>query len=566
MTSVGIDLGTTNSLVAVYEETGPRLIANSLGEYLTPSVVGLADGKSTFLVGRPAQSRLVRHPNMTKALFKRMMGSGTEVRLGRKSFSPVDLSAVVLASLKADAENDLGQEVTDAVISVPAYFNAVQRQATKDAAEIAGLKVRRLINEPTAAALAHGVLDREGESTFVVLDLGGGTFDVSILEMFDGVMEVRASSGDAFLGGEDFTKLLAMHFAKKMEMDWKNLGDVEKEMLLSLSERMKRGLERSSEVTSTLEIGGSVHDFSMDVALFDDITAKLLGKLHRPIEKSLYDANIGANNIDRVILVGGATRMSSVRSLAAKIFRKLPERNIDPDHAIALGAAIQAGLVDKHEGLDDLVMTDVAPFSMGIETNHHEGQNVIRGAFAPIIERNTILPASRRQYFSNSQDNQTLIELNIFQGEAAIATDNVHLGKLTVPIPPSKANQETIEVRFTYDVSGLLAVDVKVLSIDKMVSTVIDNLAAAMSKSEKAARLKAMEKLKISLRDDAPNIALVEQIKHLHEMLLGDDRKALMGLLGRFEAALESQDIRYIDKERTEIAAILEQIEANFVR
>ena len=566
MTSVGIDLGTTNSLVAVYEETGPRLIANSLGEYLTPSVVGLADGKSTFLVGRTAQSRLVRHPNMTKALFKRMMGSGTEVRLGRKSFSPVDLSAVVLASLKADAENDLGQEVTDAVISVPAYFNAVQRQATKDAAEIAGLKVRRLINEPTAAALAHGVLDREGESTFVVLDLGGGTFDVSILEMFDGVMEVRASSGDAFLGGEDFTKLLAMHFAKKMEMDWKNLGDVEKEMLLSLSERMKRGLERSSEVTSTLEIGGSVHDFSMDVALFDDITAKLLGKLHRPIEKSLYDANIGANNIDRVILVGGATRMSSVRSLAAKIFRKLPERNIDPDHAIALGAAIQAGLVDKHEGLDDLVMTDVAPFSMGIETNHHEGQNVIRGAFAPIIERNTILPASRRQYFSNSQDNQTLIELNIFQGEAAIATDNVHLGKLTVPIPPSKANQETIEVRFTYDVSGLLAVDVKVLSIDKMVSTVIDNLAAAMSKSEKAARLKAMEKLKISLRDDAPNIALVEQIKHLHEMLLGDDRKALMGLLGRFEAALESQDIRYIDKERTEIAAILEQIEANFVR
>lgn len=566
MASIGIDLGTTNSLISIFTEDGPQIIPNALGELLTPSVVGLADDKSTVLIGRAAQRRMVRFPHLTQAVFKRKMGTDAKLRLGPRLYSPVDLSAMLLGSLKSDAEAHLGHEVTEAVISVPAYFNGVQRQATKDAAEIAGLKVQRLINEPTAAALANGVLDRDGESTFVVLDLGGGTFDVSILEMFDGVMEVRSSSGDAFLGGEDFTLSVARHFADQADLDWDKLEAEPREMLVDLSERLKRGLEDKPQVSARIKLLGEEREFSLNQATFDDVTKKLMERIYRPIDRSLYDANLGPDQIDRVILVGGATRMGSIRSAAAKIFKRLPERNINPDHAIALGAAIQAGLADKHSALDDMVMTDVAPFSMGIESNHHEGEHVIHGAFAPILERNTILPASRNSFFSTAADNQTKIDVRIYQGESAMARDNILIGEMTVPVPPKPKGQESIEVRFTYDVSGLLAVDVKVLSMDKTLSTVIDNLAGAMSESEKRARLKDMERLKVAPRDQAENTAVLESLKHLFEMLLGADRDYIRSLLGRFEAALDTQDPKKIAAARKEISEIINDIEANFVR
>ncbi len=566
MAAVGIDLGTTNSLVAVFEDKGPRLVPNALGEYLTPSAVGLADDGKTILVGSAAKSRLVRYPETTRARFKRHMGSGKTFKLGRKIYSSTDLSALVLAALKRDVETDLGHPVTEAVISVPAYFNAIQRQATKDAAEIAGLKVSRLINEPTAAALANGVQNLDDESTFAVLDLGGGTFDVSILELFEGVMEVRASSGDAFLGGEDFTDAVARHLAERANRKWADLSVQAKAKLRSFAERMKRALANSPSASAPLEIGGTTVDLSMTTDEFAEVTAPLLARLSRPIERSLYDAGLSADEVDRVILVGGATRMATVRTLAVRIFRKLPERKIDPDHAIALGAAVQAGLMTSNAALDDVVMTDVAPFSMGIASNHTQGDQIIRDAFAPIIERNTILPASRVQYFATTADNQTAIRLAIYQGEAALADDNVLLGEMILTVPPGPRGKEQIEVRFTYDVSGLLAVDARVVSLNKTVSTVIENLAAALSEGEKAARLREMEKFKISPREDASNIALLEAIRHLYEMLLGQDRSYVLTLLGQFEAALDTQDPKRIAKARAEIAAIVEQIEAGFVR
>jgi molecular chaperone HscC len=565
MVCVGIDLGTTNSLIAVYEEDGPRLLRNAIGDFLTPSVVGLADDKSTFLVGKTAQKRLIRRPDLTKALFKRQMGSGTSFKLGRKYFNATELSAMVLSSLKKDAEAELNCAISEAVISVPAYFNAIQRQATKDAAEIAGLKIRRLINEPTAAALASGVLERAEESLFLVLDLGGGTFDVSILEMFEGVMEVRSSAGDSFLGGEDFTMSIARHFSEQAGLSWSSAKPEEKEILLSFAERIKCSLTNSETAKADLELNGKTHHFSLSVQKFEELTATLLGRLRRPIEKCLYDSGVNTTEIERVILVGGATRMPVMRSMAARIFKKLPERNIDPDHAIALGAAVQAGLIDKHQGLKDVVMTDVSPFSMGIETNDERGQSTIQGAFAPIIERNTILPASRRQYFSTLVDNQKQLQVAIYQGEAALARDNVFLGSLMVPVPPKPAGEEYIDVRFTYDVSGLLVVDVTVPSTKQSFSEIVDHLAEAMSKSEKEARLRDMEKIKVNPRDTEANTALMESIKHLHEMLLGRDREYVMGLLGRFEAALDTQDTRQIESERSEIAEILAQIEAGYV-
>ncbi|WP_319825976.1 Hsp70 family protein [Thalassovita sp.] len=564
MTCIGIDLGTTNSLVAVFEGESPKLLPNAVGEYLTPSVVGLADDHRTLLVGRAAQKRLLRYPELTKSLFKRHMGSGAGFTLGKKKLSATELSAMLLAALKKDAETYLGCEVTEAVISVPAYFNAIQRQATKDAAEIAGLQIRRLINEPTAAALASGLLDRAAESLFVVLDLGGGTFDVSILEMFDGVMEVRSSAGDSFLGGEDFTQAIARHFGDQVHLDWAKAKPKERETLLSVAEQIKRALASASEAEVTVLFRDQERRFALDVDGFEQLVGGLTGRLRRPIEKCLYDSGISLDQIDRVILVGGATRMPIIRSMAARVFRKLPERTVDPDHAIALGAAVQAGLVDRHQGLDDIVLTDVAPFSMGIESD--DKARGLKGIFSPIIERNTVLPASRTRIFSTTQDNQEKVELRIFQGESAIAQDNVQIGNLMVSVPRNKAGREGIEVRFTYDVSGLLAVDVTVLSTGRVFSEVVDQLAEAMPEARKQALLKEMEKYKAHPREDQSNIVLVETIKHLYEMLLGPDRELVMSLLGRFEAALDTQDPRIIEKERAEIAQLLAEIEAGYVR
>ncbi|MBK4217500.1 Hsp70 family protein [Paracoccus caeni] len=566
MTCVGIDLGTTNSLVAVFDESGPRLIPNSLGEFLTPSVVGLADDRRTVIVGRAAKARLLRHPDLTAARFKRLMGTGKKLKLGRSEYSPVDLSALVLKSLKSDAERHLGAEVTEAVISVPAYFNGIQRQATKDAAEIAGLKVRSLINEPTAAALAAGVQDREGESTFIVLDLGGGTFDVSILEMFDGVMEVRASSGDAILGGEDFTARIARQIAEQNDMAWAKLDAVAQEALLSVADDFKLRLSSSDTATGKIRIAGRELEVTLTTQQFEKMTEDLVAKMRRPIESSLYDSGVSADRIDRVLLVGGATRMPVIRSLAARVFRKLPDRGVDPDQAVALGAAVQAGLIQRHEGLRDMVMTDVAPFSLGIVASTVLGNHVVHDRFAPIIERNTILPASRSAWFETSQDNQVQIAVVIYQGEAAMASDNVKLGELQVPVPRGPKGKEAIECRFTYDTSGLLAVDVTVLSNKKTYSDVIENLAEALSSSEKTRRLKEMEKLKISPHEQAENIVLVERLKRLYEILLGEDRIEIQTLLAEFEMAMDGQDPGFISSENERLSKVVTAIEDSYVR
>ncbi|MBK1794760.1 molecular chaperone HscC [Devosia sp. WQ 349] len=566
MSCIGIDLGTTNSLVAVFEDGQARLLPNALGEVLTPSAVGLADDGATVLVGKAALSRLMLRPDLTTARFKRLMGTKTKINLGKRQFDAVQLSAFVLKSLKEDAEIALGKPVTDAVISVPAYFNAVQRQATKDAAEIIGLNVSRLINEPTAAALATGLLERDAETTFAVIDLGGGTFDVSILEMFDGVMEVRASAGDAHLGGEDFTRTIAEHFAKTAGLDYGAMSPERQEAFLAISERAKRGLSGAETVTTAFELNGQHHDFKLDRAKFDEMTADLLARMRRPIERCLYDSKLDVDGLDRVILVGGATRLQAVRSLAARIFRQLPVQVLDPDHAVALGAAIQAGLVQRDAGLGDMVMTDVAPFSLGIETTALQKKQTIPGLYSAIIDRNTPLPASRSGVFSTIVDNQTRIDLKIYQGEAALASANVHLGSLSVPLLPGPAGREAIEVRFTYDTSGLLAVDVEVCSSGARYTELIDNLAQALTADERAKRLKEMDRFKVNPRDDAPNVALIAAINQVHEMLLGDERASAHDLLVRFELALRTQDPKFIAAEREAISISIEVLEKTFVR
>lgn len=347
----GIDLGTTHSLIAVLNEQGQvDIVPGADGSFLTPSAVGLSD-EGSVLVGAAAHARRLSHPDKTHVLFKRLMGTGKEFRLGKQLFKAVDMAALVLRKLKDDFSAAYPQaQMGDVVISVPAYFASAQREATMLAAEIAGLPKPRLINEPTAAALAYGLQDREAERTFIALDLGGGTFDVSIIEMFEGVMEVRSSAGDIMLGGEDFTEVIARDMAHRLQREWKDVSAVERAILMSNSEAIKLRLTDSDQAEVTVALNGG-KSYSLDREHFENACAELLIRLRRPIDRCLYDAGISVDAIDRVVLVGGATRMPMVRSLATRVLRRFPDVGINPDEVVAIGAAVQAGLVGRNAAL-----------------------------------------------------------------------------------------------------------------------------------------------------------------------------------------------------------------------
>ncbi len=559
---IGIDLGTTNSLIAVFRGGRPELIPNPLGQVLTPSVVAIRDGQ--LVVGEAAREIARSAPAQAAALFKRSMGTDREYRLGGAAYRAPELSAMILSALKADAEAHLGQPVTDAVISVPAYFNELQRKAVRAAGRIAGLNVTRLINEPTAAALAYGLHEREGESRILVFDLGGGTFDISVLELFEGVMEVRASAGDAFLGGEDFTEALARHIAQTAALDPHDAGL--RPALLKLAEQAKRALSAAPEARINSDLGDQTIDQTLTRDRFEEVTAPLLARLAVPLDRALSDANLSPGDIDRLVLVGGATRMPPVRAYAGRRLRQLPVSGVDPDQAVALGAAVQAALVARDAGLDDVVMTDVSAFTLGIDTAHRRGDRWHAGYFAPIIERNTVIPVSREETFSTVEPGQTELRFGIYQGEAPVVADNLHLGELTVQVPRNMAEHEKVKVRFTYDVSGLLEVDVTVLSTGKKASLVISQLAGEMTEAEITKALKKMKALKHHPREDAANLHLRARLDAAFAMARGPSRPWVTGLILRLEEALDAQDPDALDILRKDLHAALDRFEADHVR
>lgn len=572
---VGIDLGTTHSLLSVFLPDGTvRLIGGADGSVLTPSAVSLSDD-GTLLVGAAAFARHLSHPDTTHVAFKRHIGTGKIFRLGNHSYTATDLSALVLRKLREDFEAVYpGAVIGDLVISVPAYFSSAQREATMLAADLAGLPVPRLVNEPTAAALAYGLAEREGERTFIVLDLGGGTFDVSIIEMFDGVIEVRASSGDAMLGGEDFTDIIGQEIGRRLGLDPGAMTAGTRAHLYTAAEALKRHLSRAESGEVTLSLPGSAPDSAPDtetrVAMtrteFEALAAPLLLRLRRPIERSLYDAKVTVDRLDRVILVGGATRMPMIRGLAARMLRKLPESGLNPDEVVARGAAVQAALLHRNAALDDLVMTDVAPFSLGIKTRLQTAHGVLPDAFQPIIERNTTLPASRVQSFWTVANDQEQIAIEVYQGEAPLAAENVLIGTTSIPVPPAPAGQEGVSVRFSYDASGLLHVRVEVISNKETREMVIEGRASTMPAEEKAQRLKALGAYMHHPREEAVNIGLIERLKSLYAMLLGEDRAYVSDMLARFERAMEGQDPKEIAHLRKELEAEIARIDASYVR
>ena len=561
MALVGIDLGTTNSLVSIFTDDGPELIRNSSGTFLTPSVVGISDS-GDVLVGEAAKHRLITHPDKTVARFKRAMGTAKTHNLGKNSYKAEDLSALVLRALKADAEAHLGQTVDRAIISVPAYFNDIQRKATYAAGKMAGLKVERLINEPTAAALAYGLSSKEDENTFLVIDLGGGTFDVSILEIFNGVMEVRSSAGDAFLGGEDFTTALEDHFIEQLKTSREKMKPKDLGRLRDLANKAKLALTTKTEVTVKYIQGKTEEELSVTRTSFEELTQKLQSRMRMPLQRAISDAGLKSADIERIILVGGATRMPVIRSMVTKLLKKFPEHSIDPDEVIALGTGVQSGLLDRHEALEDIVMTDVCPFTLGTEVAKQIGQGQYEGGyFQPIIERNTVIPASRVEPYSTLHPGQTEVTLRIYQGESPRVEDNVPLGQLSLKVPKEKDKTQDFQVRFTYDVSGVLEVLVTVVSTGETKQLILEGNPGSLSQAEIKARLKELEKLKIHPRDVAENAAVINRLKASYENHLGDIRAAIENHLVRFEHILTKQNDTDIKLARQAVTEFLDDID-----
>lgn len=557
MTILAIDLGTTNSACAIWRDNEAVVIPNKLGELLTPSVIGI-DGSGEILVGRAAKERLITCPDDTVAVFKRLMGTSHKVVIGRQTFTAVELSSLVIKSLKEDAEAFLGQPIEQAVISVPAYFNDNQRYATKKAGELAGLNVNRLINEPTAAAMAYG-LHEQKEGTFVIVDLGGGTLDVTVLEFFEGVMQVHASSGDNFLGGEDFVEAMVEAVLKQLACKTSDLTSVERHQLHMKMESAKRRIS-SAPQSIEFSVAGQTTTVTVDSDWFNRAMTPLLVRLQRPIENAMRDAGISPQQIDEVVLVGGSTKLAAVRSAVGKIFRRLPACTIDPDFAVVRGSAVQGGLMEKNAALDDMVLTDVCPFTLGIDsTSTVNGQLV--PTYTPIIERNATVPVSRVERFSTVNDNQTQIAVRVYQGEHRQTSKNVFLGSLDVAVPSNKGGEESIDVRFSYDMNGILDVDVAVLSTGRKYNKVIKNSPASLSEEEFQKSLRRLEKLKFHPRDSEKNRALMAWGERIYESSLGDERNAIGQLLAGFEAVLDRQNEVEIAKARQEFELRLQQLD-----
>ncbi len=521
---IGIDLGTTNSCVSVLEGGEPTVITNSEGNRTTPSIVGFAKNGER-LVGETAKRQAVTNPERTIASIKRHMGEDHTVEIDGKKYTPQDISAMILSKLKADAESYLGEKVVEAVITVPAYFSDAQKQATKDAGKIAGLDVKRIINEPTAASLAYG-LDKETSShKILVYDLGGGTFDVSVLELGDGVFEVLATNGDTMLGGDDFDNelmtFLADSFAKENGVDLRK-DNMALQRLKEAAEKAKKELS-SAQTTNvnlpfiTVSDAGPLH-MNLDVtrAKFDQLTSKLVDRTIEPMKKAMADAGVSTSDIEKVIMVGGSSRIPAVQDAVKKITGKDPFKGINPDECVAIGAAIQAGVLTGE--VHDVLLLDVTPLSLSIET--------LGGVATKLIERNTTIPTKKSQIFSTAADNQTAVDIHVMQGEREMASGNITLGRFQLSgIPPARRGVPQIEVTFDIDANGIVNVSAKdmgtgqeqKITISSSTKLSEDEIAAKVKEAEMYAEEDKKKKEEIELHNQAENM-IYETEKALGEL------------------------------------------------
>ena len=568
---IGIDLGTTNSVVAVMEGGEPTVITNQEGSRLTPSVVGFAKNGER-LVGQLAKRQAVSNPDRTISSIKRHMGEGSyRVTIDDKKYSPEEISAMILQKLKADAEAYLGEKVTQAVITVPAYFNDSQRQATKDAGKIAGLEVLRIINEPTAASLAYGI-DKTDDHTIMVYDLGGGTFDVSILDVGDGVFEVKATNGDTHLGGDDFDKKI---------MDWM-VDEFKKAEGIDLStdrmamQRLREAAEKAkielSNTTSTelnlpyiTSIDGTPKHLikTLTRAKFEQLSSDLIKQHIEPIKNALKSAKIEAKDVDEAILVGGTTRIPAIQNLVKEIFGKEPSKGVNPDEAVALGAAIQGAILNKDAGVGDIVLLDVTPLNLGIET--------MGGVMTTLIPANTTIPCDKEETFSTAADNQTVVTIKVCQGNRSMANDNKQIGLFNLEgILPAMRGVPQIGVKFSIDSNGILTVTAKDKGTGKEQKIRIESKSSLSKeeiermKSEAEANADADKKAKEEAdtinKGDSIVFGQKQMLNEQKDNINADEKTKLESLVSEMETAVKERNVERINSIETEINSVWQGI------
>jgi len=574
---IGIDLGTTNSCVAVMEGGQPVVIVNSDGARTTPSIVGFAKNGER-LVGETAKRQAITNPDNTISSIKRRMGENYKVNVEGKGYSPQEISAMVLQKLKKDAESYLGETVTEAVITVPAYFNDAQRQATKDAGKIAGLDVKRIINEPTAAALAYG-LDNEKEQKIMVYDLGGGTFDVSIIEIGDGVIEVLSTNGNTRLGGDDFDQrvidFLVAEFKKAENMDLSK----DKMAMQRLKEAAEKAKKELSTVTSTninlpfitMNQDGPKHlDITLTRAKFDELTSDLVDGTMTPVKTALSDAGLQASELDKVLLVGGSTRMISVQDAVKKFTGKDSFKGINPDECVAVGASIQGGKLAGDEGAGSILLLDVTPLSLGIET--------LGGVATKLIDRNTTIPTNKKQVFSTAEDNQTAVDIHVVQGERPLARDNKSLGQFKLDgIAPARRGVPQIEVIFDIDANGIVNVSAKDLGTGKEQKITItagsnlsdEDIDKAVKEAEQFAEDDKKRKDAIDAKNEADSLIFQTEktLKELEDKISEEEKATVESELNKLKDTVKDLDVETMTETDVEnVKAATESLTQEFYK
>ena len=554
MALIGIDLGTTNSLCCVWRNGKCVLIPNSLGDYLTPSVVS-ADENGDILVGKTAKERLISHPGHTASSFKQFMGTDKVYILGKKRFHPEDLSSMILRRLKEDAETFLDEDITEAIISVPAYFNNNQRSMTKLAGELAGLRVERIINEPSAAAIAYQHATGN-DGFYLVVDFGGGTLDISVVDIFENIVDIIAVAGDNHLGGDDIDNIIVDAFYRLYPNLNMELSQSEKASVYKMAELSKRNLTTTEQTVMVYVYKGKRYEMLLTNQILVDLCAPIFAKIKTVLRHVLKDCRRNIQTFDAIILVGGSCKMPIVQSYLQKLTGMNPLRSIDPDKAVSLGVGIVTGIKTRDALIKDMIMTDICPFTLG--TNNYNEITKDSNEFSPIIERNSSLPTSNLRYYTTIRDNQKRISLKIFQGESVSVLNNVQLGQIEIEIPPEPVGKIIVAVRFTYDINGILEVDVTCDQTGTSVHTIIVTN-QKLSKSEIEQRRKELQKLKIPPRDQEEYRYLLACAARLFEENTGAIRELIHTETQRFVIALEQhRHPSELEKARQRFARLME--------